>query len=588
MGNPKPSDSGSGNAGFRSVDRSPRHCLLILCPMILTALFCISWATCPSLLPLPAPLLQDCAPHNNVFNSACNTLVRHRRAINVVRTVQNAFSVSVANQGLKVLNKPQSMVEEGWHVVSLVPSRHFLSHVISVEGTDDDKQQDIPSSIRTGLQLPPTIDPQKSVSNTDTSGSCCQTPAKKEGMSGIEDAERIMKDLRRAVDSFHMQSKLDTVSFDPKSESECEGKRIFIYDLPKKFNVDLLARCLELIPWQNMCHFLSNSGMGRILDPSQSEEASKVLVPSGLWYETHQYALEVLYHERLKNYKCLTTSSEAANVFYIPYYGGLDVLRWHFNQNASAVKKDKLGLELIDWLKEQPTWRKIEGWECHNPTFFHPRHDRDIRAWQDHIASVRRTHLVSFAGEPRPQQPESIRSHLIRQCTSSIDVVTSSSNSACYFMDCGRGRCLHPNTTMNVFIHSEFCMQPPGDSPTRRSIFDSLIAGCIPVLFDPYSAYYQYPWHLPRESESYSVYIPAEDVRNGTVNVIDELRKIPESVRREMRRRIIYDIMPGLVYARPDARLKEIDDAFLVSLRGLFERVSERLSNARRGQMEKN
>ncbi|MCO5552690.1 hypothetical protein L7F22_006207 [Adiantum nelumboides] len=629
MGNPKPSDSGNGDAGFRSVDRSSRHCLLILCPMLLTALFCISWATCPSLLPLPAPLLEDCAPHNNVINSACNALFRHRRAINVLRTMQNAFSVSVANQGLKVLNKRQSVVEEGWHVVSLVPSRHTLSHVISVEGTGDDRQQDNPSTIRTVLP-PLTMDPQKNVSNKEASGSCCQTPVKTE----VEDAERIMKDLRRAVDSLHMQSKLDTVSFDPKSESECERKRIFIYDLPKKFNVHLLARCLELIPWQNMCDFLSNSGMGRILDPSQSEEASKVLVPSGLWYETHQYALEVLFHERLKNYKCLTTSSEAANVFYIPYYGGLDVLQWHFSQNVSAVKIDKLGLELINWLKEQPTWRKNEGldhvlvlgkitWDFRrvpfgklwgsslllqdemqnltkllierqpwhenevgvpHPTFFHPRHDRDIRAWQDHIASVRRTHLVSFAGEPRPQQPESIRSHLIRQCTSSIDMVTSSLDSACYFMNCSRGRCLHPNTTMDVFIHSEFCMQPPGDSPTRRSIFDSLIAGCVPVLFDPYSAYYQYPWHLPRERESYSVYIPAEDVRNGTVNVIDELRKIPESVRREMRRRIIYDIMPGLVYARPDARLKETDDAFLVSLRGLFARVSERLVNARRGK----
>ena len=130
---------------------------------------------------------------------------------------------------------------------------------------------------------------------------------------------------------------------------------------------------------------------------------------------------------------------------------------------------------------------------------------------------------------------------------------------------------------MDLFIHSEFCMQPPGDSPTRRSIFESMIGGCIPVLFDPYSAYYQYPWHLPDDPRSYSVYFPANDIRGGKVNVVEELRKIPKRVRVEMRHRIIYEIMPGLVYAKPDAKLREVEDAFLISLRSLFSRVHERL-----------
>ncbi|XWS09224.1 hypothetical protein CRYUN_Cryun40dG0067200 [Craigia yunnanensis] len=38
---------------------------------------------------------------------------------------------------------------------------------------------------------------------------------------------------------------------------------------------------------------------------------------------------------------------------------------------------------------------------------------------------------------------------------------------------------------MRVFQSSIFCLQPLGDSYTRRSIFDSILAGCIPVLFHP-------------------------------------------------------------------------------------------------------
>ncbi|MCO5614315.1 hypothetical protein L7F22_068593 [Adiantum nelumboides] len=579
-------------------------------------------------MPLSTSHLEDCSRDNNV-DAACNTLIRNAGISGAAVRVQN--KPTIANRGSGMASTLKLKLEHRRRI-SLVPPKSFFS--AKVEGTDDAHTQDIPTINTLPSLLSPSSssskDTEKNVSNID-SAATRSPPIQDATFDALKEAERIIRDMRRAASSHHMRKKLDMAPFNPESNADCEGKRVFIYNLPNKFNVDLLYHCHKLLPWQNMCEFFSNNGMGRVLETFHSDEASKILVPSGLWYETHQYALELVFHERLKHYQCLTTNSGAANMFYIPYYGGLDVLRWHFIQNVSSVQLDGLGLELISWLKDQPSWRRKEGldhvlvlgkvtWDFRrtpssrmwgsrlllqdemqnltkllierqpwhenevgvpHPTFFHPRHDKDIRAWQDHIAREKRTHLVSFAGQPRPQQRESIRSHLIRQCTSSVDTIIPSSYSACHFMDCGQGRCFHPNTTMDVFIHSEFCMQPPGDSPTRRSIFDSLIAGCVPVLFDPYSAYYQYPWHLPKEPKSYSVYIPAEDVRSGKVNVIDELRRIPVSVRLEMRRRIIYDIMPGLVYARPDATLKEIDDAFLVSLRGLLARISERVK--RRG-----
>ena len=131
---------------------------------------------------------------------------------------------------------------------------------------------------------------------------------------------------------------------------------------------------------------------------------------------------------------------------------------------------------------------------------------------------------------------------------------------------------------MHFFLHSEFCLQPSGDHSVTRSLFNSFIAGCIPVLFDPFTAYYQYPWHLPSDPTSYSVYIPAFDIRQGKVNVIHELQKILVSIRHEMRVRIIYEIMPGLVYARPNSKLIDVEDAFLISM-SLFSKVEKRLSS---------
>ena len=48
---------------------------------------------------------------------------------------------------------------------------------------------------------------------------------------------------------------------------------------------------------------------------------------------------------------------------------------------------------------------------------------------------------------------------------------------------------------MLQFRDSVFCPAPPGDSVTRKSIFDALVTGCIPVIFAKASLN-QYRWHL--------------------------------------------------------------------------------------------
>lgn len=49
--------------------------------------------------------------------------------------------------------------------------------------------------------------------------------------------------------------------------------------------------------------------------------------------------------------------------------------------------------------------------------------------------------------------------------------------------------------TMLLFRTAVFCPAPTGDSVTRKSVFDSLVAGCIPVLFSRASLS-QYMWFV--------------------------------------------------------------------------------------------
>lgn len=49
-----------------------------------------------------------------------------------------------------------------------------------------------------------------------------------------------------------------------------------------------------------------------------------------------------------------------------------------------------------------------------------------------------------------------------------------------------------------LYRRAVFCPAPVGDSLTRKSLFDALVAGCIPVIFDRRSLS-QYTWHVPAE-----------------------------------------------------------------------------------------
>uniref|UniRef100_A0A0A0KYJ7 Exostosin GT47 domain-containing protein n=1 Tax=Cucumis sativus TaxID=3659 RepID=A0A0A0KYJ7_CUCSA len=218
--------------------------------------------------------------------------------------------------------------------------------------------------------------------------------------------------------------------------------------------------------------------------------------------------------------------------------------------------------------EETPTpWHQNDVGIPH-PTFFHPHSDDDIFAWQWKAIRSRRKYLVGFAGGARPESSENIRSLLIDHCT------TTEGGRLCRHLNCKKGDCDRPKAVIELFLESEFCLQPPGDSPTRKSVFDSLISGCIPVFFDPFTAYYQYPWHLPEDHGKYSVMIDKKELKRSGENVVKKLEGISLEKREEMRSYIIYELMPGLVYGDSNNVIDKFQDAYHIAISNLLQRVS--------------
>ncbi|KAK8480502.1 hypothetical protein V6N12_073044 [Hibiscus sabdariffa] len=396
------------------------------------------------------------------------------------------------------------------------------------------------------------------------------------------------------------------------SKDSCFGRYVYVHDLPKRFNEDVIKDC-QLITRPtdrfSMCKSLENSGFGPRIRGSNGSESWK----NG-WFSTNQFMLEVIFHNRIKKYDCLTNYSTLASAVFVPYYAGLDLRRYLWRSDVST--RDSTGIDLVDWLTRKPEWKRnlgkdhflisgriardfrrksdrksdwgsnfrllpgsenmtmltIESGSSKNdvavpyPTYFHPSTNFQVHEWQQFLRKQNRPHLFSFAGARRSKQKGPIRAEIINQC--------QASNKLCNFLDCASSsnKCDDPATLMNLFRNSIFCLQPPGDSLTRRSTFDSILSGCIPVFFHPGSAYTQYVWHLPKDHNKYSVLISGKDLRAGKVGIKQRLQQISKDEEQAMREEVI-KLIPRILYGDPRSRLDTIGDAFDLAIKGILKRI---------------
>ena len=116
-------------------------------------------------------------------------------------------------------------------------------------------------------------------------------------------------------------------------------------------------------------------------------------------------------------------------------------------------------------------------------------------------------------------------------------------------------------TYSEIYLNADFCVQPPGHSAARKGIVDSLVAGCVPVLFrgpvapgvaSPWDQRDLWPWHWPGQRLS-SIEISADDLERRGLRAI--LESVSERQLRAMRR-AIREQAPGLLWplSRKDAR----------------------------------
>nr|XP_054748312.1 uncharacterized protein LOC129253903 [Lytechinus pictus] len=106
--------------------------------------------------------------------------------------------------------------------------------------------------------------------------------------------------------------------------------------------------------------------------------------------------------------------------------------------------------------------------------------------------------------------------------------------------------------------HSVFCLQPPGYSNIRKSFFDSIMSGCIPVTFRSKRSHVIYPFERTLDYRRFTVNIPIDEVLSGKTNVTNILKGITKWKIAELQTELA-EVAPKLQYSYPPIRGPDYD-----------------------------
>lgn len=293
----------------------------------------------------------------------------------------------------------------------------------------------------------------------------------------------------------------------------------------------------------------------RVMDPSK---ADSFLIP----YDMGMDAAFFETHGRMRRTGCPLAPIFHQRLLSSPYfkrYGGHDhTLIISINQNMNYFFGTKACLDMfsICWnctkvsIDEYMFIAADRNYEIHVrgmginwhavpfPSDYHySTKDKTIIApWK---RTYDRPYLISFTGNRRRYNEVStmIRENLMFQCDQHYEYCHNST----YRHD-GKSS---PNSMSRSSV---FCLQPPGDMPTRKSLFDSVLSGCIPVLFHPLTATFMYEWHLGQKVwEEIGIHFDTVEENHALISQsTDFIKKLKD----------IYDKQPELI-KKKQAKIRE-------------------------------
>jgi hypothetical protein len=298
-----------------------------------------------------------------------------------------------------------------------------------------------------------------------------------------------------------------------------------MYPLESKFNVDLVS---EYSSWND--NMKSEDGLGIPLNDYK------------FVFNTNQFALEQYFYYRLKHSSYLTNKVEEADLFYIPFFGNLakmagqyPVITEFWNHMEENLKKNT-SFNTVNLKKHFIVYGGCQKFG----NIFMKNYlakkiplvvlERNARKKEKSNAIVAPYPALIHFDQAKLQDINFAAKNLL---------ASSVWNSRYPFrwylahVICDRSKdCQHvelePNSDnynhtyiYELLSRSIFCLNPAGDSPTRKAFWDALLVGCINVL---YEKDVKYPFEDKFDYSDMTVYIPSEQM-NQTLHILSKIPK---------------------------------------------------------------
>ncbi|KAL8291244.1 hypothetical protein RQP46_002222 [Phenoliferia psychrophenolica] len=200
-----------------------------------------------------------------------------------------------------------------------------------------------------------------------------------------------------------------------------------------------------------------------------------------------------------------------------------------------------------------------------------PAFRNHLETW---LLSQSRPYLVSFAGKA-PELPENgievpfsgfaVR----RQLASTLALYPNDSSISVLIPSWATRGHAFVTLTHQVMLHARFCLQPPGDSATRKGYWESILLGCIPVVFR--RGTYAKVWRdLGVEWDQVALFIDEKEFLEKGSDIVEILKGVKEEDVRS-RQRDIAKLAWRVQYAIPSDGFDQgwSNDAFGMLLRRL-------------------
>ena len=370
-----------------------------------------------------------------------------------------------------------------------------------------------------------------------------------------------------------LEAALATTHEQQKSSDPTPCPKVYVYDLPAKLSDTSFPRHLE-VGWQeDWGEKLLTKVFGGVEYLWNEEDVAL----KGYLRDTHPHAFGSILEYRLRSSAmCRTFDPQHADLFFVPVLTKPKLV----NQWRKACKKvrGEMVENALPYLNETNACRHFfAGGESHyclkfchgwfsNPVkrlkpfqrlaYSHfdfqkhpidsplPRHTRlpinDTQATFPNLVSVPYPTTFRFHGEKNPSEPDlpqfvnggnrsllmsfigndfhgdvAVRKLIVQQCRRYHE----EDPNLCQMSD------FSPQL-MTAKSKAVFCMEPAGDGPWRKSVYDTISMGCIPVIFSELTDDVA-PWYWGDTKPRGRVLVPREDFVAGRIDLKKLLQSIP-------------------------------------------------------------